>query len=297
MYPKLPAFEDLQALHHVARTGSISAAARDQAVHQQTMSTRIARAEDTLGLTIFSRSPYGVTLTERGTKVIDALPALFEAAGEFAALVASLNDDSSARHLHIAVSNTVAELYYPVWAAKFHALYPTVQLAMRQANSTGVRDLVTSGEVAVGIVEGGTSPHHLVESDLGVDELVVVVPADHPWAGSTATADMLRTTPLVVREEGSGTREVVEDALGTLATPAGEFGSLASQRAGIVALGAPGVIARGAVLDQIALGRLVVVDTPGLTFLRHLTAVRLRGASLNEDAEALINVARTERAS
>ncbi|WP_257181191.1 LysR family transcriptional regulator [Corynebacterium cystitidis] len=294
MYPTLPAFDDLQALHHVARTGSISAAARELAIHQQTMSTRVARAENTLGLTVFNRSPYGVTITERGAKVIEALPALFEAAGEFTALVAALNDDTSARHLHIAVSNTVAELYYPVWAARFHALYPTVQLAMRQANSTGVRDLVTSGEVAVGIVEGGTTPHHLEETDLGTDELVLVVTPDHPWAGTTATAEMLRTTALVVREKGSGTRGVVEDVLGTLATPAGEFGSLASQRAGIVALGAPGVIARGAVADQIALGRLVVVDTPGLTFVRHLHAVRLRGASPNDDAEALIHVARSE---
>ena len=63
------------------------------------------------------------------------------------------------------------------------------------------------------------------------------------------TKEELQSTPLVLREQGSGTREVVADVLGTLAPPAGEFGSLGAQRTAIGALGAPGVIARRAVVS------------------------------------------------
>ncbi|WP_291314404.1 LysR family transcriptional regulator [Corynebacterium sp. UBA2622] len=289
MYPRLPAWEELQALAIAARTGSISAAAREAATQQQTMSARITRAERALGVRVFTRSPYGITPTPEGAALLDALPALSRAASGLLTTARALAEPGTLGELRVAASNTVAELHYPGWAATFHLRFPAVHLRMIQENSDGVRAAVSSGEADIGFVEGGDTPRDLAAAPVGTDELIVVVPPGHGWATRRVSERELRDTPLVMREHGSGTRDVVETALGELAEPAGEFGSLASQRAGIVALGAPGVIARGAVADHLKLGKLVEVDT--LTFARELRAVWRRGSEPGAEARALITIA------
>ncbi|WP_297454674.1 LysR family transcriptional regulator [uncultured Corynebacterium sp.] len=293
MYPA--ALAELEALFAAARAGSISKAARELGINQQTMSARIARAEKQLGITVFERSPYGVTPTENGHVLIDALPDLLAACHTFSGIAASLRSDDVPRHLTLAVSNTVAELYYPVWAAEFHRLHPAVKLSMVQANSREVRQLVADSAVDFGLVEGEAGRHELQEQVIGTDELVLAVPTEHPWAERAAvhnavSIEELRTTPLVIREPGSGSRQVVEDALGNLAEPAGEFGSLSAQRAGMSALAAPTIIARGAIRDQVTLGRIVIVPTD-TRFTRNLSAVMRRGSETSGDISEFIRIA------
>lgn len=296
MYRYLPAIKDLEALDKVARAGSISTAARQQMMQQQTLSARVSRAEKTLGFSVFTRSPYGVTLTEKGAALLGALPELLHACRAFSAVVTHLRSEDTPRHLIVAVSNTVAELYYPTWAAAFTTLHPSVRMTMLHANSRDVRDLVGAGTADVGVVEGGTPHHNLVEAIIGSDELILAVPTGHPWAkrrsSGAVTAEELRTTGLLVREPGSGSRKVIEETLGQLAEPAGEFGSLSAQRAGILALGIPAIISRGAVSDQVALGRIVVVPTAGIQFRRPLSAVTRRGSEVSYDVAEFIRVAR-----
>jgi len=290
MYPRLPAWEELQALSLAARTGSVSAAAREAGTQQQTMSARIHRAERALGVTVFARSPYGITPTPEGLSLLDALTPLTRATSDFLAAAHAVADPGvTSAGLCVAASHTIAEHHYPGWAAAFRARFPDVPLRMVQANSDGVRAAVSGGTAGVGFVEGGEIPTDLDGARVGVDELIVVVPPGHEWALRPVGEAELRGTPLVMREKGSGTREVVESALGHLAAPAGEFGSLASQRAGITALGAPGVIAREAVADHLELGKLVEVDTR--TFPRELWAVWLRGTGPGEHARVLVEMA------
>lgn len=291
MYRNLPAWEDLYALVLTADHESISAAARDSHIHQQTLSQRINRAEKTLGIDIFHRSPYGISLTQAGRDLLPHVRMLLAYADEFEASRRLLARSPSHVTLTVAVSNTVAELYSPSWIASFTATHPHVSITQLQENSAGVRKLVSDQRADVGIVEGGSPLHNEEEEPLGSDELVLTITPDHPWAKRTTespiTATELRTTPLVVREEGSGSRDVIEQQLGTLAPPAGEFGSLASQRSGIMALKAPGIIAKGAIADYVELGRLIAVPTE-IIFTRPLTAVWLRQASRAREAEEFI---------
>lgn len=293
MYPS--AVSELEALLTVAHAGSISKAARELGTNQQTMSARIARAEKALGITVFERSPYGVSTTEKGQMLIDALPDLLAACHRFSGIAASLRSDNVPRHLTLAVSNTVAELYYPGWAAEFHRQHPTVKLSMVQANSREVRQLVADSAVDFGLVEGEAGRHDLEERIIGTDELVLAVPTGHPWSERAAvhnaiSIEELRATPLVIREPGSGSRKVVENALGTLTEPAGEFGSLSAQRAGMIALASPTIIARGAIRDQVTLGRIVIVPTDTV-FTRNLSVVMRRGSEASGDISEFIRIA------
>jgi DNA-binding transcriptional LysR family regulator len=118
------------------------------------------------------------------------------------------------------------------------------------------------------------------------DRLVVVVPPAHPWARrGTVTAAQLAATPLVSREEGSGTRDALTAALarslgrGTRQAPAAlSLSTTAAIRAAVLAGAAPAVLSDLAVTDDIAAGRLAEIAVPGLDLRRVLRAV-WRGSS------------------
>ncbi|AHW63298.1 Putative transcriptional regulator, LysR-family [Corynebacterium glyciniphilum AJ 3170] len=295
MYPHVPQIGQLATLVAVDERRSIAAAARDLGLSQQTVSARVAAAEKTLGVAVFRRGVGGSEPTERGRVVLTAARELLSAAGEFSRAVSATTQPDAVRSLPVAVSNTIAELYFPSWAARFHRENPTVRLQLRSRNSTEVCDAVAGGECVLGFVEGAEVSHGLASDVVGVDDLILVVPPTHSWAGSEVDAGQLRRTPLVTRERGSGSREIVEAVLGTIAEPAGEFGSLSAQRAAVTGMGEPTVIAARAVESQVSSGELVRVPVKGVTFRRLLRAVYPRGRPLgvsDPDAEALLRIAK-----
>lgn len=295
MYPHVPQIDQLATLVAVDERRSIAAAARDLGLSQQTVSARVAAAEKSLGVAVFRRGVGGSEPTERGRVVLTAARDLLSAAGEFSRAVSATTQPDAVRSLPVAVSNTIAELYFPSWAARFHRENPTVRLQLRSRNSTEVCDAVAGGECVLGFVEGAEVSHGLASDVVGVDDLILVVPPTHSWAGSEVDAGQLRRTPLVTRERGSGSREIVEAVLGTIAEPAGEFGSLSAQRAAVTGMGEPTVIAARAVESQVSSGELVRVPVKGVTFRRLLRAVYPRGRPLevsDPDAEALLRIAK-----
>ena len=100
----------------------------------------------------------------------------------------------------------------------------------------------------------------------------------------------LQTTPLLLREPGSGTRDVVELQLGTLAPPAGEFGSLSAQRAAIGTMGAPAIMSARAVEAQVETGFYRAVPTEGVDLRRTITALWRGGEQLGTAATAFLAV-------
>lgn len=286
MYPEVPDHAQVEALLAVEKHGSMSAAARSLGLPQQTVSARVAHAEKLMGIAVFDRSPQGVSPTPAGKAVLTAAQRYQQAVEVFGRAIARSRGEEFHRPFPVAVSHTVAELYFPGWAAVLHARRPQLSIRMRQRNSAEVRRMVLGGEIPVGIVEGGASAHGLDEQAVGHDELIVVVPPGHPWALGEVSADELRSTALIVREPGSGSRTVIEQELGELADPAGEFGSLTAQRAAITSLNAPAIMAAGAVRDHIALGRLVQVSTP-VRFDRTIRLVTRRGLAADDDIEQL----------
>lgn len=297
MYPNVPPVDQLATLIAVDEHRSIAAAARALGFSQQTVSARVSAAEKTLGITAFRRGISGSEPTERGRAVLDAAHEYLAAAGTFSRAVAGAARPDAARSLTVAVSNTVAELYFPSWAARFHTLSPQVRILLRPCNSAAVGNAVADGECPLGFVEGTAVSHGLDSAVVGMDDLILVVPASHPWAhrsaraGVAVTAAELRKTPLIMRERGSGSREVVEEALGTVAEPAGEFGSLSAQRAAVTGMGEPTVIAARAVARELRTGELVKVPVRDLTFRRLIRAVFPRHGNLDQDAAALLAIA------
>jgi molybdate transport repressor ModE-like protein len=284
----VPDLRALELLVVVARTGSLSAAAAELGITQQAASSRIRTAETLVGAPLLTRTRRGSALTQTGDLVVHWASRVIDAAEQLDAGIAALRQDRRAQ-LTIAASLTIAEYLLPGWLVAFRTHQASLGLArteftMTATNSERVVDLVASETADLGFVEGPEPPTGLRHQLIGVDELIVVVGPTHPWARRSSrrvTAATLASTPMVVREAGSGTRTVLERALCDLpvAPPALELASTAAVRSAVAAGAGPAALSEHAVRDDIASGRLTPIHVTGLDLSRRLHAVWTRGAT------------------
>ena len=288
----------LRSLREVGRQGSIAAAATVLGVSQQALSARMRTLERTMGVALLARTPSGSHLTEQGRLVVGWAEDVLDAADRLEAGLRSIRSGVSHR-LAIAASQTIAEHLVPHWLVELRTLelsageraaelstgeqpagyLPTV-VELTVANSTGVIELVRDGKADLGFIETPHLPSDLVTARLRDDELLVVAAPGHRWAHRQRplTPAEIASTPLVMREAGSGTRDTLTDHLAAQEPPlraaiAMELGTSAAVRSAIAAGVGPGVLSRLAVRDDLVLGRLVAVEVAGPPLTRQLTAV------------------------
>ena len=267
----------LDLLVSVAETGSIRQAALRNHVSQPAASVRIRELESTLGLRLVDRHTTGATLTPAGLAVVGWADKVLAAMRTLASSSRALRLDHDSQ-LRIAASLTVAEYLLPTWLAPLYNAPVPAAVSLRMANSDEVTALFARDEVDLGFVEGPNLPHGLQGRTVYRDELVVVVAPSHPWARrrSPLSPAMLAATPLVSREPGSGTRQVLVSALarhGLVPSVAVELASTTAIKAAVTSGLGPAVLSRLAVVDELADRRLMVVEASELRLSRSIRAV------------------------
>ncbi|MCT2588689.1 LysR family transcriptional regulator [Streptomyces sp. N2-109] len=275
---RVPDLGALQLLLAVARLGSLGRAARECGVSQPAASSRVRAMERQLGIALLERSPRGSRLTGAGALVTDWARRIVESAEVFDAGVQALRGRRDSR-LRVAASMTIGEYLLPGWLIALRARHPDTVVSLAAGNSAFVAERLRSGEADLGFVEGLTVPQGLDGAVIGHDRLLVVVPPAHPWARRRRPPDAreLAATPLILREEGSGTREVLAGALGELAVPLHEFPSTTAVKAAVIGGAGPAVLSELAVGEELAARRLVAVPVEGVALRRALRAVWPKG--------------------
>lgn len=291
MTAPLPDLEDLEILVLVARSGSIGQAAVELDLSQPSVSRRMSALERRLGLTLLDRSRRGSTLTPQGRVVVDWAATLLAAADDFGRSVVALREGGR-DGVRAAVSMTIAEHYAPGWVARL----ADTRISLLVHNSTDVVALVGSGAADVGFVESPTVPRDLRRRRVGTDVLVVAVPPGHAWARRrrVVTVAELAATPLLVREEGSGTRETLERGLARhrlSPTVALAMASNTALKAAALSGIAPVVLSGLALQAELDSGRLARVNVAELDLRRPLTAVWRRDRPVSSATAALLSVA------
>ncbi len=285
----------LELLDSIAELGSLGQAAGRHGMSQPAVSMRMTRLERSLGLSLLQRSPAGTKLTPAGQRVADLGRRVLSEMQVMMAGVAGLVAEEGS-HLRVAASLTVAEYLLPGWLSALHRESPGVMLAVEVTNSSRVLARVREASTDVGFVEGyGSRLDGMSTAVMRSDHLVVVVDPAHPWARreSAVSGAELASADLIVREPGSGTREVLDQALSSWGGAHSwlELGSTASILAAARRGEGPAVLSALAVAEDVDLGRLVPVRTEGLDLTRSLRAVWPSDRPLAPLAGRLLNVA------
>lgn len=293
---RAPDLAALRLLLLVAEQGSLGRAAAATGISQPSASRRLVAAERRLGLVLLDRHTRGSSLTPAGRmvavwgrRVIDEVDGLVDGA-------AALRAQRDA-HLRAAASMTVAEHLAPGWITELRRKNPDLHVALRAVNSSTAISLVQAGEADIGFVESPAITADVAVHRVAVDRLAVVVAPDHRWARRRVPipATELASTPLVVREKGSGTRETLDLALAQLGlaavTPHLELDSTTAVRAVVRASTGVAVLSALAVATDLADRRLVEVPVDGLNLRRVLRAVWPSGRRLVGPAAAMLALA------
>ncbi|WP_407697929.1 LysR family transcriptional regulator [Streptomyces apocyni] len=293
---RVPELGALQLLLAVARLGSLGRAARELGISQPAASSRVRAMERQLGVALVDRSPRGSRLTDTGVLVTDWARRIVEAAEAFDVGAQALRDRRDSR-LRVAASMTIAEYLLPGWLIALRRERPDTAVSLRAGNSLAVAEQLLAGEADLGFVEGLDVPNGLSGVVIAQDSLVVVVAPGHPWARRRAPLGPaeLAATPLILRERGSGTRQVLDAALaadGGLARPLLELSSTTAVKGAVVSGAGPSVLSELVVGDEVAAGRLVQVPVEGVRLRRDLRAVWTTGHRPTGPARDLLSLTR-----
>ncbi len=290
----VPDLISLDLLRSVGELGSIRRAAMAFGVTQPAASMRLKALEKTLGLVLLDRGNGHAKLTPAGLAVAEWSAQILEGVGELLVGAQALRRESQG-NLRIAASMTVAEYMVPMWLSRLRSVDSSVAVSLQMGNTEQVLEIARSQKADIGFVEGSSVPHEFNHVVVASDDLVVVVSPSHRWANrkKVVTVRELASTPLILRELGSGAREVLDKALeveGYEALPMVALGSNTAIKAMVAAGSGPGVLSRIVAKAEVESGRLVVVHVNGISLGRSIRAIWSKGVVLPESARRLLKL-------
>jgi len=268
----------LKVFRSVAHHLNFSRAAEELLLTQPAVTQQIKSLEEECGVPLFDRSGGHITLTPGGLALLPYAEKLKTISDEALAAVATASG-ANAGLLAIGASQTIGQYLLPNFVAWFLRENPRVTITATSGNSDEMLDALNSHRIQLGLIEGPTNRKDVHVEPFMEDHMVLVVPASHEWADHEIDVSMLQDAPLLMREFGSGSRRVVENALTRAGIKKKELhtrmeldsteGLLSAVEAGL------GVtfVSRWTVRNQLALGTLKLARVQGLKLSRMFSIV------------------------
>jgi DNA-binding transcriptional LysR family regulator len=284
----------LEVFLAVARARSYRRAAEVLHTSQPALSQHIHELEAELNVKVFDRLGRSVALTEAGRlletharRVFGALDGAREALGELQGLHRG--------SLLVGASTTPGIYVLPGVIGHFRRKFPGVDLRLKIANSRLIEEGIRGNELDLGVVGG----HGLAAGEecllTGLDdELVLIVPPRHRWARRrTVSPADLAGEPLLMREEGSASRDVTVRALlqaGLRYQTAMELDHTEAIKEAVMAGLGVAFVSIHAVRREVGGGHLVAVRLAGVPIRRHFHVIHHEARTLGPSARAFVQL-------
>ncbi len=240
----------------VAQSGSTIAASRTLAMSQSAVSAALGELESIANERLFDRHGRRLILNDAGRALQPYAVALVESAESLAR-----DFESTATTLRIAASSTIGNYVLPGVFARFLAEYPATRLNVVIGNTRDVLDAVNAFDADIGLIEGSSHDANLRIEPWIDDEMLIVTAPQNPLAARARRKD-LADADWLVREPGSGTREIFEQqigpALGSMHI-ALELGDSEAIRRTLLSGYGVSCLSRHVVADDLESGRLVAI--------------------------------------
>ncbi|MBI4687393.1 MAG: LysR family transcriptional regulator [Nitrospirae bacterium] len=197
----------------VVETKSFSKASEIIRLTQPAVSLQIQALEETYGTKLFNRSGCLITMTPAGET-------LYRYAKEISALYSDAEKEIGKLTGHVkgaiilGASSTIGNYVMPSVISDFRKKFPTVKVHLLIGNSKSIVEYLAGGGIDVGFIEGEVNKQKLVAEKIISDEMVLIISANHPWIKRhNVPVSELSKEPFILREEGSGTRQMIEKYL------------------------------------------------------------------------------------
>jgi DNA-binding transcriptional LysR family regulator len=263
----------LKVFRVVATHLNFSRAAEELLLTQPAVTQQIKTLEDEYGVPLFDRTGGRITLTPGGLALLPFAEKLKAISDEAFTAVASASGKHGGQ-LALGASQTIGQYLLPNLVAGFLRENPRVVITATSGNSDAMLEALIAHRIQLALIEGPALRKDIHVEPFMEDQMVLVVPASHEWADHEVDIATLKEAPLLMREFGSGSRRVVENALAGAGLKMKEInirmeldsteGLLSAVEAGL------GVtfVSRWAVRNQLSLGTLKLARVKNLKLSR-----------------------------
>ena len=259
----------LKVFHSVACNLSFTKASRELFISQPAISKHIHELEVQYKTPLFERTGSQIRLTRAGELLFSHTHSL---------LASYLGD------LHLGASTTISQYVLPPVLALFIKMFPDIHVSVLNGNSRDIELALRDGKITLGLVEGTTRQNTMHYIPFMKDELVVVTHVGSKLAAyDELTLEQLCALPVVLRENGSGTLEVLEGTLAKHQIKLSQLnvllqlGSTESIKLFLENSDALGILSIRAVTRELMAGRLKVIDIEGFKAERTFSFVEPQG--------------------
>lgn len=274
-------FHQLHIFYTVASKGSFSAAAQSLHMSQPAVTMQIQALEEYFGTKLFHRSTKKVELSEAGMTLMPYAEKGISLIRETDHAMSKYTHQLAGK-LQLGASLTFGEFILPRLLGFFGKEYPHIAISMKVMNTKQILEEVLTHQLTFGLVEAELQhPDLKVESVLN-DELKLILPANHPLLEKeTITFEDVLEYPFILREQGSGTRDVMEKELKRHGKDPSklrivmEIGNTGAIKSAVEAGFGLSIVSPTSVKNEVALGLLAVRDIEGLSFKREFNAIYL----------------------
>ncbi|MBX0291132.1 LysR family transcriptional regulator [Hymenobacter sp. HSC-4F20] len=290
----------LRVFQSVARHLSFTKAAQELYITQPAITKHIRELERSYGQRLFERRGNRVSLTEAGTLLLAHADEVEQLHQQLTEQLHNLHGEAAGR-LRLGASTTLTQYVLPGILPGFQKRYPQVELTLLNGNSEQIAEAMLSGQLDLGFVEGRSKSRDLHYEPLLADELVAVRRATSAGPPPLLPLAEAMSHPLVLRERGSGTLEVLEFALReqkiklTDLHVAFYFDNTEAIKSYLEAAPeALGFVSRLALARELEAGLLEIVPIESLELPRQFEALWIQGQPLSRAAERFLRYAQRQ---
>jgi len=288
----------LAAFCAVVERKSFSEAAERLGVTQPAISQQIRSLEERVGQQLVDRSGRRVEPTEAGNRLYRSAQRLLALERQLLEEVAGDAEGPLRGQLAIGASTGPGGTVVPVLLCEFAEANPEVTVDLTISDTQTIVDRVARRELELGIVGATPRNRSVAYEPFFRDEVVLVCPPDHEFAGKTVSLDDLRGERLIAMQEGAGVRQVIDDELREKGMRLRdldvrlELGLQESVKSAVEAGHGVTFISRTAVEPELARGSLAMAQVRGLEPSREISLVRAAGRVATRVADAFVAFAR-----
>jgi len=287
--PQLENFR-LKVFRAVAEHLNFRKASEHLFLTQPAVTLQIKALENDLGVRLFDRSANRVSLTPQGSILLGYANKIAALASE-AEHELGTEKENCLGDLSLGVSTTIAQYVLPRLIGAFLHEHPRVQLSLHSGNTGHIVELLLHRKISIGLIEGPTRERGIHTEPFMQDELVLI--ASPNFESDHLTTHQLLASNLLVREQGSGSRRVVET---TLVEKVGlkikafksvmNLDSTEAIKSAVEAGLGIGFVSRWAICKELELGVLKIVEVQGLKISRYFSLISLSGPHQQGPPEA-----------
>jgi DNA-binding transcriptional LysR family regulator len=273
----------LKVFSTVSKKLSFTKAAQELFITQPAVTKHIKELEEHLGVPLFTRHGNNISLTPAGQIVSQHTEHIFRM---YAALENDLTQlsDSAKGNIRVGASTTLAQYVLPKILAQFKKTYPAIHFTFISGNSEFIEQEVTLQNVDIALVEGNSHHPQIMYEPFVKDEIVLVARTSSKWVQKgEVKPTQLPSIPLILREQGSGTLDVINKALKKCSIRAKDLqveiqlGSTESIKQYLLHSESAAFLSIHAIVKELQQKELSIIDIKGLDIYRTFQFIHLHG--------------------